>query len=59
MESKEVKGKGKNKYQVERIKTKQRNKQKKFQRYKQGETVLINHKLKRHYRVRERIENKK
>jgi hypothetical protein len=36
MESKEVKVKGKNK-QVQ--KPKQRNKQKTFQRYKQGETV--------------------
>jgi hypothetical protein len=37
MESKEVKGKGKNKYQVEKNKTKKQTKM--FQRYKQGETV--------------------
>jgi hypothetical protein len=37
MESKEVKGKGKNNKEVE--KTKQRHKQKKFQRYKQGEIL--------------------
>jgi hypothetical protein len=29
-------------------KTKQRNKPKKFQRYKQGEIVLISHKVNRH-----------
>jgi hypothetical protein len=39
MESKEVKGKGKTNNQVERKNTKPRNKQTKFQRYKQGETV--------------------
>jgi hypothetical protein len=37
MESKEVKGKGKTNKQVEKNKTKKQTK--KFQRYKQGETV--------------------
>jgi hypothetical protein len=39
MENKEVKGKGKNQIIKQKNKTKQRNKQKSFQRYEQGETV--------------------
>jgi hypothetical protein len=42
-----LKEKGKTNIQVGK-KTKQRNKQKKFQRYKWGDSVLINRKLKRH-----------
>jgi hypothetical protein len=57
MESKEVKGKGKNNKEVEKNKTKKQTK--KFQREKRRDSVLIKCKLKRHYSNRERIENKK